>query len=208
MKPFPFAALVLVFLCGKGAAAPSNDGEQPKRLPVADEKLRQELLDRMEKDQVVRNKVMKQKGEGADFEEMIQVDRDNTAWLKKTIDHHGWPGKALVGVDGAHAAWLLLQHADLDLAFQKKCLPLLAAAVKRNDASAQDLAYLVDRVRVAEKKPQIYGTQLDQVDGKLKPKPIEDEEHVDERRKEVGLPPLSEYLKFAEEAFSTTKDEE
>lgn len=35
---------------------------------------------------------------------MIQVDRDNTAWLKKVIDHHGWPGKALAGEDGAHAA--------------------------------------------------------------------------------------------------------
>jgi hypothetical protein len=91
--------------------------------------------------------------------------------------------------------------------FKKKCLPLLTAAVKKNDASAQDLAYLVDRVRVADKKPQVYGTQLDQVDGKLKPKPIEDEEHVDERRKEIGLTPLSEYLTFAEEAFSSTKDE-
>lgn len=207
MRPFPFASLVLVFLCGESAAAQSNDGEESKQPPVADEKLRQELLDRMEKDQIIRKEVMKQKGEGTEFEKMIQVDRDNTAWLKKTIDRHGWPGKALVGEDGAHAAWLLLQHADLDLAFQKKCLPLLTAAVKRNDASAQDLAYLVDRIRVAEKQPQVYGTQLDQVDGKLKPKPIEDEEHVDERRKEVGLPPLSEYLRFAEEAFSTKKDE-
>lgn len=60
MRPFPFAALVLVFLCGEDAAAQSNDGELPKRLPVADEKLRQELLDRMEKDQVIRKEVMKQ----------------------------------------------------------------------------------------------------------------------------------------------------
>jgi hypothetical protein len=92
----------------------------------------------------------------------------------------------------------------LDIAFQKKCLGLLTAAVKKHDTSAQDMAYLVDRVRVAEKKPQVYGTQLDVLDGALKPKPIEDEERVDERRKEVGLSPLSEYLKFAEDAFSPT----
>jgi hypothetical protein len=184
-------------------------GKKPHPDPaaVADERLRQELLDRTEKDQFVRKAAMKRKPGEAELTKMEQVDRENTAWLKKVIDERGWPGKALVGEDGAHAAWLLVQHADLELAFQKKCLGLLTAAVKKDDASELDMAYLVDRVRVAEKKPQVYGTQLDLLDGALKPKPIEDEEHVNQRRKEVGLPPLSEYLKFAEDAFSQTKDE-
>jgi len=208
MRPFQIvvACALLLATGGLSTAQPTKEDE-PQRSAVADEKLRQELLDRKEKDQVVRKEVMKQQPGAAEFTKMQKVDRENTAWLKKVIDERGWPGKALVGEDGAHAAWLLVQHADLDLAFQKKCLELLAAAVKKHDASAQDMAYLVDRVRVAEKKPQVYGTQLDQVDGALKPKPIEDEEHVDERRKEVGLPPLSEYLKFAEDAYSQAKDE-
>ena len=179
----------------------------PDAAADAGDKLRQELLDRQEKDQVARKAAMRQKPGEAELMKMAAVDRENTAWLKVVIDERGWPGKALVGEDGAHAAWLLVQHADLDLAFQKKCLGLLSAAVKKHDASAQDMAYLIDRVRLAEKKPQVYGTQLDLLDGALKPKPIEDEEHVDERRKEVGLAPLSEYLKFAGHAFSQTKDE-
>jgi hypothetical protein len=207
MRPFQVVGALALFLSSGLSAEQPTQENKSKRPAVADENLRQELLDRMEKDQVIRREAMKHNPGLAEFVKMMQIDHENTKWLKTIIERQGWPGKVLVGEDGAHAAWLLVQHADLDLAFQKKCLPLLTTAVKKNDASGQDLAYLVDRVRVAEKKPQVYGTQLDQVDGKLKPKPIEDEEHIDDRRKEVGLPPLSEYLKFAEEAFSTSKDE-
>jgi hypothetical protein len=48
---------------------------------------------------------------------------------------------------------------------------------------------------VAEGKPQRYGTQLDTVDGKLQPFPVEDEANLDSRRKAVGLPPMAEYIK-------------
>ncbi len=55
------------------------------------------------------------------------------------------------------------------------------------------MAYLTDRVRVAEKQKQVYGTQFQEVDGKLEPDPIEDEVRVDTRRQAVGLPPLAKY---------------
>jgi hypothetical protein len=45
------------------------------------------------------------------------------------------------------------------------------------------------------------------VGGKLELRPVEDAEHVDDRRKEVGLPPLSEYLKAAEAIFLPEEDE-
>src|SRR5205085_1172028 len=79
----------------------------------------------------------------------------------------GWPGKSLVGVDGANAAWLLVQHADQGRAFQKRCLPLLEAAVKKGEATGVQLAYLSDRVRVGAGEKQVYGTQFRTVDGKL-----------------------------------------
>jgi hypothetical protein len=37
------------------------------------------------------------------------------------------------------------------------------------------------------------------VGGKAEPAPIEDEANVDRRRKEVGLPPLAEYLRSFQE---------
>jgi hypothetical protein len=114
------------------------------------------------------------------------VDFHHTQVMKKIIAKHGWPGEKLVGLLGVQAAWLLVQHADHDRQFQKQCHHLLADAVKNRDAAAQHLAYLTDRICVGDGIPQIYGTQFEY--------PIEDPEHVDERRSAVGLSSLAEYL--------------
>ena len=122
--------------------------------------------------------------EGKRFDE--RIDQRHTRVMKSLVARHGWPGEKLVGSMGAQAAWLLVQHADLDRAFQKKCHPLLEAAVKNKEAEPQHLAYLTDRVCVGEGVPQMYGMQLEY--------PIDDQEHVDERRASVGLSSLAEYL--------------
>jgi hypothetical protein len=119
------------------------------------------------------------------------VDQQHTERMKVIIAEYGWPGIALVGQMGAQAAWLLVQHADHDRPFQKACLALLAAAVGAGDAATQGLAYLTDRVRVAEGLPQVYGTQFH---GGDYPLTIEDPDDVDVRRAAAGLEPLAEYV--------------
>ena len=131
------------------------------------------------------------------LQQLIRLDLANTRRLKKLVARHGWPGQCLVGPIGGQAAWLLAQHADHDLVFQQHCLALLERAVQDQEAPAANWAYLVDRVRVEEGRPQIYGTQFH---GQLQPLPIEDEARVDERRAEVGLPPLAEYIEQMREA--------
>lgn len=196
-----------------------TDAKDGKDAPAATEpKLREELLARMKEDQAGRVKLtelMKKNGGKLDgdakadlvaiAEELQKVDEANTAWLKGVVEKHGWPGYALVGKDGAQAAFLLVQHADRDREFQRKCLDLLAAAVKAKDAQPSHLAYLTDRVRVGAGEKQLYGTQLTQKDGELVPSPIEDEANVDARRKEVGLPPLAEYLKLVRDGQGVPK---
>jgi hypothetical protein len=118
------------------------------------------------------------------------VDVRNTRWLKGILHDSGWPGYRLVGVEGSHQAWILLQHADKDIAFQQLGLTLMQRAVKIGDASAADMAYLVDRIRIKQGKAQLYGTQFLFRAGKREPFPIEDAEHVNDRRTAVGLPPL------------------
>jgi len=114
--------------------------------------------------------------------------------LREIIEELGWPPRSLVGDDGSHAAWLLVQHSDS--VYQRRVLPALAEAVQRGEARGADLAYLTDRVRQNMGLPQLYGTQVQWSDEleTWEPYPIEDPEGVEGRRKEVGLEPLSEYL--------------
>jgi hypothetical protein len=128
------------------------------------------------------------------------ADSENTRWLKQIVESRGWPTRTLVGKDGASAAWLLIQHADAERKFQRKCLDLMVK-LPREEVSQQDIAYLTDRVLLAEGKKQVYGTQFNTDSGKLRPSPIEDEASVDKRRAEVGLPPLAEYAAEMAEAY-------
>jgi hypothetical protein len=209
MRPVRIVSWALTFILLIAAGA--QPGRAEDKPAVGDEKLRQELLRRMREDQDARKKLLPilsaRKGPvreadlPPELRGMGEIDKRNTAWLKEVIDRRGWPGKSLVGADGANAAWLLVQHADQDRAFQKRCLPLLAAAVKKGEATGAQLAYLTDRVRVGAGEKQVYGTQFRTVDGKLEPQPIEDEANVDRRRKEVGLPSLAEYRKQMEKTY-------
>ena len=160
------------------------------------ETLRQELLQMRVRDQEMRIKKYTS-GEPLSPEDMArwtEIDKANTRRMREIITEHGWPGKSLVGEDGLFSAWLLVQHADKEIDFQKQCLELLRMAVEAGEASAQNLAYLTDRVRANEDLPQVYGTQCHTVNGKVVSKDIEDAEHVDQRRAAIGLEPVAEYL--------------
>ena len=131
---------------------------------------------------------------------MKQADEENTKRLAEIVDQHGWPTITLVGPDGANAAWLLVQHADRDRPFQRKCLDLMTKLPKQ-EVPQRDLAYLTDRVLLGEGKKQLYGTQMDSTDGKWVPRPLEDPENVEKRRAERGLEPLAEYIKQIESVY-------
>ena len=186
------AALLLAVI-----AAPASSLAPPE----LDEALRSELLERVARDQAVRSRdfgSMTTEERQQFAVEAISVDRENTAWLKALVDRIGWPTSALVGDDGAHAAWLLVQHADHDPKFQERCLPLLREAAERGEGSLVSVAYLTDRVRVKQGLPQLYGTQYDVVvdaNGEMQYQPplVEDPAHLDDRRRAVGLPPWREY---------------
>jgi hypothetical protein len=164
-----------------------------------DGELRRELLARCAEDQRVRRLVSPPPGQhlatlpAEVAAEWQRVDEDNTRWLGEVVNRRGWPGRTLAGEDGAHAAWLLAQHADRDPVLQRTFLDALRGAVARGEAAASDLAYLEDRVRVSDGRPQLFGTQFTVTGGGLDPHPVEDPERLDERRAEAGLEPFAAY---------------
>ncbi len=178
------SALLLAATAGCGGSeGPPDGGQSPSPPsdagPVAfDQALSDELVAMQEADQ---------QGSG--------LHEDRQARLAEIFDEHGWPGHDLVGEEGSTAAWVIAQHSDLDLAFQERALELLTEAVAEDDASPGDLAYLTDRVAVANGEPQTYGTQI-RCERKrpVPPTPIADPAAVDELRAEAGLEPMAVYL--------------
>ena len=124
---------------------------------------------------------------------MAALHREHNARLRTILGVHGWPGRALVGDDGAEAAWLVLQHAILDPDLMRAAVTLVEKSVQVGDTEPQYLALLIDRIRTLEGRPQLYGSQHDWDElGILNPLPIEDAGDVDARRAGVGLEPLTE----------------
>jgi len=94
---------------------------------AVNEVLRQELLEMRVHDQEMRNAIGTKYKEGqplsqADSDWWESVDTGHTRRMQEIIREHGWPGKSLVGEEAEFAAWLLVQHADRVLDFQKQCL--------------------------------------------------------------------------------------
>lgn len=118
--------------------------------------------------------------------------RRNTARLQELVRAYGWLSISLVGVEGSHSAWLLVQHADHDREFQNHCLTLMKE-LPDTEVMRPNIAYLEDRLLVAQGMPQLYGTQFRMTDTGQKPYPISDEAQLDERRAAMGLGPFEEY---------------
>jgi hypothetical protein len=165
-------------------------------MPCRNEELRRELLAMVARDRHVRaNLIRRGVLHGGYHQEMAAVHVQNATRLKEILPEHGWPVAALVGDDGAEAAWLIVQHAIGDPPFQRQCLRLLQDAAESGGVPLWQAAMLEDRIRMFEGRPQIYGTQLEtDSDGSVRPYLLEDPETVEERRRRIGLEPLSERL--------------
>lgn len=133
-----------------------------------------------------------------------ELDAKNTARMKEIVLEIGWPTTSKVGKEVSHNAWLLIQHSDHDIEFQKQCLELMKNAPS-TEVEKRDIAFLEDRIRVNQGKKQLYGTQFIQKDDKHIPKPIEDEENIDVRRAEMGMGTLSERIDEMYKKYSFTK---
>lgn len=166
-----------------------------------DKPLQKELLTIFEDDQKIRKEYMiiSKKADKKSLDSisnlMIYQDSINLIKIIKILDERGWVGKNLVGGQASQALFLVIQHADLK--DQQKYLPMMREAVKKGNANPGSLALLEDRVALREGRKQIYGSQLAFNPETNKPFlfPLEDPDHVDEKRAGAGLEPLADYLK-------------
>lgn len=132
---------------------------------------------------------------------VMNIRRKHNHELKEIIHEYGWPPYESISTEGSEALWLLVQHQDEDVEFQKLCLDLLKSRVDQDQASYKNYAYLLDRTRMNEKLPQIYGTQWSGNKGEIAPYQVENIDQLDERRFQAGLCSLSEYKELLKKAY-------
>lgn len=113
--------------------------------------------------------------------------------LLELLDQYGWPTATEVTEYAAAGAALIINHASHEL--RTKYFPLLKQAFEKGEAQPLRYAKMQDRLLVEEGKEQLYGTQIRFENLVKKPYPIKEPEYVDKRRAEIGLGPLSPYLK-------------
>lgn len=152
-----------------------------------------------DEDQAARQEWIQKQNDPQLADKVKAIDEKNTKRVIEIIDQNGWPGSPMVGEDGSAAAWILIQHAKPEVI--DKYLPAMQQAAEKGELSRALVALTVDRQLVNQGKPQIYGSQFKVENGQWVPSPIADPEHVDERRKSVGLGPLEEYARQLREAY-------
>ena len=185
-------------LTATGAGA----GQTPR-----DTALSRALLERVRVDQAIRDTFVLQLQAGRAVDSslaarMAAIDSANTTWLKAVVARRGWPGRSEVGPEASNAAFLIVQHAVHDSAFQAQALSLMERGVATGEVRGADVAMLADRVAVHRGQPQRYGTQAKLLEGRLVLDPIADSAHVDERRAALGMPPLREYVRLLDSMYT------
>jgi hypothetical protein len=168
-----------------------SNGTQPE--------LRDRMATLLERDQYYRQQmqtIASEKGwEDPAIKEMYdlqqELDAINLQEVEGIIAEVGYPGRSLVG-NLSTTALYIIQRADL--ATQEKYLPMLEGAAKSHEILRSELAYLIDKIRMAKEEPQVYGTQIIRnSNGMLDFYRIEAAETVNDRRYQKGLLPIEEY---------------
>lgn len=125
-------------------------------------------------------------------DKMRDIDAANAKKVDSILQKHGWIPETEIGGKANLALFLVIQHSFDLLA---KYSSHFKTWFEEKKLKPQYYAYFEDRSLLMNGKKQRYGTQLAPgPDGKMMLSPLEDEAKVDERRKQVGLSPLAEYL--------------
>lgn len=165
-------------------------------------KLAEELLSMEAEDIAVRERLVV---EGVLYDgyhpEMEAVHKKNSAALERIVEEYGWPGNMTVGEDAARAACRIALNSISSPDLMRKWLPLMQTVAEAGDIDFRYVALIEDCICFHERRPQKYGTIFDwDENGNMSPWTLQDPPNVDERRMEIGLPPLVQQIEDCRES--------
>jgi hypothetical protein len=122
------------------------------------------------------------------------MDARLTSKLLKMVPPKGWFLTSVYGDQAAGAAFLIIQHSEIE--HWRRFVPILEPLVARGEVDGQSYGLMYDRLAINEERPQRYGTQMTCVGGRwvIDYANLEDPETADARRQAMGfLQTLAEY---------------
>ena len=163
---------------------PANDRERLERMGVLDQVGRRALtpidLSVLPEDQ-------RQAATSAMWTQLMAIDKRLLDELLTMVPEEGWFLKSVYGEQASKAAFLIIQHSDVEN--WRRFVPILEPLVARGEVEGQSYGLMYDRLAVNEGRPQRYGTQMACKGGKwvIDRENLEDPENADARRAAMGF---------------------
>src|SRR5437899_689479 len=132
MKLLRFCVFLLIYLYWPSSFCVASE----LNIALADELLAMQKVDSLARQQIIEMINPTER----DWERIAAIDHEHGQRIKEIVQQYGWPRVSLIGHAAADAIWLLVQHQDEDVAFQKECLALLEKTIHENDAPKRHYA--------------------------------------------------------------------
>lgn len=163
---------------------PANDRERLERMGVLDQVGRRALNPI---DLTLLPEEERQAANTAMWAPLTATDERLMAELLTMVPPEGWFLKSVYGERAASAAFLIVQHSDLES--WRRFVPVLEPLVAAGEVDGQSYGLMYDRLAQNEGRPQRYGTQVTCKAGKwvIDWENIEDPTNADARRREMGF---------------------
>ncbi len=202
IRSYGFVAFLLLFsflLCGTN---PLHSQTLPHLIPKLDsmvsaDQAYRELLQRMSKEGNKSANIEQTRSQ------LRHIDEQNYYEIVTYFYEHGFLGYDKVGEEGSNNFWLLVQHQTEHPEFQEKVLLAMEKEVMKDNADRKNYVYLLDWVKMVKGEAQVYGSQLrlNKEADIYEVYNLEDPEHVNERRSEIGLEPIEDYVQKVNAAY-------
>lgn len=146
------------------------------------------------------------------LETIAMFDRQHAQTLMTIIERFGWPSREMVGLKAVQGAYIAVQHAGHNPAFQSNCLALIQQQVDQGELPGAFLALMTDRVSVSRGDSQVYGTQMTMAPddlGVMRAVPAADiweASELDQRRQALGMPSHQRFIEAIELAYFKSID--
>lgn len=126
------------------------------------------------------------------WQQITPIDEANQKAVLEMLPPEGWFTISRYGKEASRAAFLIVQHGNVDL--WRRFVPVLEPLAATGEVEPSQYALMYDRLETTEGRKQRYGSQMSCKAGKWVPLPIEDPDNLDARRAKAGMEPYASYL--------------